>query len=75
MFSVTHRKDTEWDYSVVWHAIKGNHFALAQWLFERVIPSNPSFNRWAAFAARNGNLDLIKWISSLSEEIDLHGAM
>ncbi|ETP30458.1 hypothetical protein F442_20558, partial [Phytophthora nicotianae P10297] len=75
MFSVTHRKDTEWDYSVVWHAIKGNHFALAQWLFERVIPSNPSFNRWAAFAARNGNLDMIKWISSLSEEIDLHGAI
>ncbi|KAG3131288.1 hypothetical protein PC128_g26627 [Phytophthora cactorum] len=73
---VTHREDTEWDDSVVHHAVEGNHFELAQWLFERMASTRVrKIKRWAASAARKGNLDMIKWIWSLSENIKLQQAM
>ncbi|KAG3059315.1 hypothetical protein PI125_g25076 [Phytophthora idaei] len=73
---VTHREDTEWDDSVVHHAVEGDHFELAQWLFERMASTRVrKIKRWAASAARKGNLDMIKWIWSLSEDIKLQQAM
>jgi hypothetical protein len=65
---VTHRSDARCDTDVVGAVIQGDHIELAKWLVGKMSPpSEDSLDLWTTFAAENGNLDMLRWICSLSE--------